>query len=99
MDISEALCGIAFPADVLRGFAGTRDEPLRTSPWEAMCGKQRGVSTRRFSLIRDGPLETYGGGGGWGGGRRTGKNIRPRENEMKKIHARQLTLKNVHAID
>ena len=62
MDISEALCGIAFPADVLRGFAGTRDEPLRASPWEAMCGKQRGVSTSRFGLIRDGPLENLWGG-------------------------------------
>ena len=67
MDISEALCGIAFPADVLRGFAGTRDEPLRASSWEAMCGKQRGVSTSRFGLIRDGPLENLWGGGGEAG--------------------------------
>ena len=73
MDISEALCGKAFPADVLRGFAGTRDEPLRTSPWEAMCGKQRGVSTSfilltsRFRLIRDGPLQNLWGGGGEAG--------------------------------
>ena len=62
-----ALCGIAFPADVLRGFAGTCDEPLRASPWEAMCGKQRGVSTSRFGLIRDGPLENLLGGGGEAG--------------------------------
>ena len=34
-----------------------------------------------------------------GGGRaKYKKNIRARENEMKKIHARQLILKNVHAM-
>ena len=33
-----------------------------------------------------------------GGGRaKYQKNIRARENEMKKIHVRQLTLKNIHA--
>ena len=34
-----------------------------------------------------------------GGGRSTKKNIRARENEMKKkIRARQLSLKNIHAM-
>ena len=32
-----------------------------------------------------------------GGGSEVQKNIRTRENEKKKIHARQLTLKNIHA--
>ena len=35
---------------------------------------------------------------GGGGRAKYKKNIRVRENEMKKIHARQLTLKNIHAI-
>ena len=43
--------------------------------------------------LRDGPLENL-----WGSGRSTKKNIRARENEMKKIRARQLTLKNIHAM-
>ena len=34
---------------------------------------------------------------GWVGGQSTKKYIRVRENEMKKIHARQLNLKNIHA--
>ena len=43
-----------------------------------------------------------GAGGGGGGGEGTAKyknNIRARENYMKKkIHARQLTLKNIYAM-
>ena len=35
--------------------------------------------------------------GGGGGRAKYQKNIRARENEMKKIHVRQLTLKNIHA--
>ena len=44
----------------------------------------------------------WGGRGGGGGGRvgraKYKKNIRARENEMKKILARQLILKNIHAM-
>ena len=43
--------------------------------------------------IRDGPLENLLGGGG-----EVQKKIRARENYMKKILARQLTLKNIHAM-
>ena len=39
-----------------------------------------------------------GGGGGRGGAGEVQKNILARENEMKKIHARQLTLKNIHVM-
>ena len=46
-------------------------------------------------LLRDGPLENL-----WGAGAgEVQKNIRARENEMKKIRARQLTRKNIHAMD
>ena len=38
-----------------------------------------------------------GGGGGWGGGSTKQNNIRTRENKMKKTHAHQTTLKNIHA--
>ena len=45
--------------------------------------------------MRDGPLENLWG---WGAGAaEVPKNIRARENSMKKIHARQLTLKNIYA--
>ena len=43
-------------------------------------------------LLRDGPLENL-----WGGGE-VQKNIRARENKMKKNYARQLILKNIHAL-
>ena len=45
--------------------------------------------------IRDGQLENL-----WGGRGRAKykKNIRARKNEMKKIRAHQLTLKNIHAM-
>ena len=43
--------------------------------------------------LRDGPLENLSGGGGEGGRAKYKKNIRAKENKMKKIHARQLTLK------
>ena len=46
-------------------------------------------------LLREGPLENFWRGGG--GGEMYKKNFRARENEFKKIHARQLTLKNIHA--
>ena len=42
--------------------------------------------------VRDGPLENF-----WGGEYKN--NIRARYNQMKKIHARQLILKNIHAMD
>ena len=38
------------------------------------------------------------GGGGVGGAGEVQKNIRARENWMKKILARQLILKNIHAM-
>ena len=44
--------------------------------------------------LRDGPLEKL-----WGGGAgEVQKNIRAREIKWKKIHARQLILKNIHAL-
>ena len=43
-------------------------------------------------LIRDGPLENL-----WGGGRSTKKIFAQGKIEWKKIHAHQLTLKNIHA--
>ena len=43
-------------------------------------------------MARDGPLENL-----WGGGKYK-KNIRARENSMKKILARQFILKNIHAM-
>ena len=46
-----------------------------------------------FNKVRDGPLENL-----WGGRAKYKKNIRARENEMEKIRARQLTLKNIHAM-
>ena len=46
--------------------------------------------------IRDGPLENLLGG--WGGGRSTKKKSRKGKLNEKKILARQLTLKNVHAM-
>ena len=49
--------------------------------------------------FRDGPLENlWGGGGGGGLGVVQKKTIRARENYMKKIHARQLILKHIHAM-
>ena len=36
--------------------------------------------------------------GEWGGGAKYKKYIRARENKMKKIHVRQLTLNNIHAM-
>ena len=48
-----------------------------------------------FHVVRGGPLENLWGGGG---GRSTKEYIRARENEMKKIHTRQLTLKNLHTM-
>ena len=48
--------------------------------------------------LRDGPLENLlGGKGGWGG--RSTKKYSPKGKlNGKKIHARQLTLKNIHAM-
>ena len=46
-----------------------------------------------FNKVRDGPLENL-----WGGRAKSKKNIRARENEMEKIRARQLTLKNIRAM-
>ena len=48
-----------------------------------------------FYVVWGGPLENLWGGGG---GRSTKKYVRARENEMKKIHTRQLTLKNLHTM-
>ena len=47
--------------------------------------------------IRDGPLENLWGGGGWGDGRSTKKIFAQGKIKWKKIHARQLTPKNIHA--
>ena len=55
--------------------------------WKAISGMD----------IRDGPLENLWGGGGVGGMGEVQKNIRARENWMKKIHARLLTPKIIHA--
>ena len=58
-------------------------------------GRVQGVRTppeMTCGFLRDGPLENL-----WGGAKYQ-KNIRSRENEMKKIRARQLTLKNIHAM-
>ena len=46
-------------------------------------------------LLRDGPLENLWGGGG---GRSTKKKFAQGKIKWKKIHARQLTLKNIHAM-
>ena len=49
--------------------------------------------------LRDGPLEDWYEEGGGGVGRAKYKtNIRARENQMKKTHVLQLTLKNIHAM-
>ena len=49
--------------------------------------------------LRDGPLENLLGGRGGGGAGEVETNICSRENQMeKKNHARQLTLKNIHAM-
>ena len=48
-----------------------------------------------LATLREGPLENL-----WGGGRgraKYKKNIRLREIKWKKIHARKLILKNIHA--
>ena len=48
-----------------------------------------------YGLLRDGPLKTYGGGGGV---RKTKKNSRKGKLNEKKILARQLILQNIHAM-
>ena len=49
-----------------------------------------------MKTVRDGPLQNLWGGEG---ALKYKKNVRTRENYMKKkIHARQLTLKNIHAL-
>ena len=45
-----------------------------------------------------GPLEELRGGGGGVGGAKYQKNFRARENLILKNHARQLILKNIHAL-
>ena len=52
---------------------------------------QHGVSIQ--VSIRDGPLENL-----WGGRAKYTQKNRARENYKKKILARQLTLKNIHAM-
>ena len=47
--------------------------------------------------LRDGPLEDLWRGGA-GGRAKYKTNIRARENQMKKTHVLQLTLKNIHAM-
>ena len=44
--IHKSLMTVASHAEVLRGSAGTRDEPLRTSAWEAMI--TAGIRLRVF---------------------------------------------------
>ena len=46
-----------------------------------------------FNKVRDGPLENL-----WGGGRSTKKIFAQGKMKWKKIRARQLTLKNIHAM-
>ena len=51
--------------------------------------------------LRDGPLENLlgGNGGGGGGGGQSTKKYSPKGKlNEKKIHARQLTLRNIHAM-
>ena len=50
-----------------------------------------------LALFRDEPLENWGGGGGGGSGRRPKKIFAQWKIKWKKSHARQLTLKNIHA--
>ena len=54
-------------------------------------------SCHRINALRDGPLENLWGGGG-GGGRSTKKYSRKGNLNEKKIHARHIILKNIHAM-
>ena len=54
------------------------------------------TNLQSLSIFRDGPLETYGGGGGVGEVRK--KIFTQGKIKWKKNHARQLTLKNIHAM-
>ena len=59
--------------------------------------KTKGGAIRKLMGVGAGEVQKIysrgSGGGGGVGGRSTKKNIRARENSMKKVHARQLTLK------
>ena len=67
---------------------GTRDAPLRTSAWEAMLYSQGTDHLKTYQWI---------GGGGGRGGEVQKKMFAQGKFKWQKIHARQLTLQNIHA--
>ena len=60
-----------------------------------IAGCPQGESCLHNALIRDGPLENLWGGGG---APEVKKKFEQGKNKWKKILARQLTLKNIHAM-
>ena len=67
---------------------GTRDAPLRTSAWEAMLYSQGTDHLKTYQ---------WSGGGGREGGEVQKKMFAQGKFKWQKIHARQLTLQNIHA--